>query len=325
MLTTMLTTMLKKIVLTLIITAFSAVSCSAAAPENIPANADNVFAAIKAVPQNYTNSVKTGGKIEAKYLAMGRHEVSYMESPAMMSFKKFEIYYPSDIAKIKKTLPAVIFVNGTGVKGTSYPALQKHLASWGFLTVATDEEFAWNGFSAEMSTRYLELLNEYQPEKGQNLFYHKINLNNLGVTGHSQGGFGVVNAITEQRHHQNYKAAVILSCNAQSNPALLWEAHPAEITAPTLILGSTGTVDSFLAPLDSLQLLYSQIPNDVWKVLARRKNADHGEMLYQGDGYVTAWFMWLLKGDEKAAKAFTGNSPELLNNNLYQDQQISIR
>lgn len=39
------------------------------------------------------------------------------------------------------------------------------------------------------------------------------------------------------------------------------------------------------------------------------------------DGYVTAWFMWKLRGDEDAASAFIGNEPELQNNPLYQDFQ----
>ena len=51
---------------------------------------------------------------------------------------------------------------------------------------------------------------------------------------------------------------------------------------------------------------------------------DHGQMLYYADGYVTAWFMWLLQGDIEAAKAFSGDAPELLSNALYQDQQIDI-
>ena len=40
--------------------------------------------------------------------------------------------------------------------------------------------------------------------------------------------------------------------------------------------------------------------------------------------YVTAWFMWQLQGDTDAAKAFTGESPELLTNPLYQDQKIDL-
>ena len=48
-------------------------------------------------------------------------------------------------------------------------------------------------------------------------------------------------------------------------------------------------------------------------------------MLTSADGYMTAWFMWLLQNDEDAARAFTGDDAEILSNELYQDQQINIR
>ncbi len=50
----------------------------------------------------------------------------------------------------------------------------------------------------------------------------------------------------------------------------------------------------------------------------------HDDMLYKAEGYVTAWFMWQLQGDAEAAKAFTGDNPEIMQNNLYQDQKIDI-
>jgi len=279
----------------------------------------------QAVPEDYTKTVKTGGDIEAKYLGLGSHEVSYYEAIAVSSFKKFEIYYPSDIEKMDTALPVVVFVNGTSVLGSKYPALQKHLASWGFITIATEEEHAWFGFSAEMSVRYLEYLNQYEEVQGKaNIFYHRIDIDNVGITGHSQGGFGVVNAITEHRHKDNYKAAVILSSNAQTNPSFLWDADATKVTTPTLILGSTGKDDASLAPPETLQTLYDQIPDNVDKLKAIRNDADHGTMLYSADGYVTAWFMWQLKGDEEAAKAFTGDSPEIMTNSLYQDQITNI-
>ena len=58
--------------------------------------------------------------------------------------------------------------------------------------------------------------------------------------------------------------------------------------------------------------------------MARKKGCEHGHMLYSADGYVTAWFMWQLQNDPNAAKAFTGDSPELMNNELYQEQRIDL-
>jgi len=56
----------------------------------------------------------------------------------------------------------------------------------------------------------------------------------------------------------------------------------------------------------------------------RRIGAEHGQMLYSADGYVTAWFMWQLQNDEEASKAFVGNNPEILKNEFYQDQKIGL-
>lgn len=279
------------------------------------------------VPDHYTETVKTGGVLEGKYISMGDHEVSYMESSAMMSFKKYEIFYPADISDINRKLPVVVFVNGTGAVGSKYQALQKHLASWGFITVATEEEHAWNGFSAEMSVRYLELLNEYDGEVNgtDNALRGKIDLEKIGITGHSQGGFGVVNAITEQRHAASYKAAVILSCSdTKSGNLFQWEADDTLIQAPTMIMGSTGNTDSVIASLEGLQKLYDNIPSNVTKVLARRNDADHGEMLYYADGYVTAWFRYYLADDMEAGSAFFEKNAEILSNPLYQDIKIEM-
>ena len=276
-----------------------------------------------AVPNDYNENVKTGGLVEKTYLEMGNYDVSYFESPAMSSFLKYEIFYPSDLSKSNEKYPVVVFVNGTGVKGTKYQALQKHLASWGFITIATEEEYAWNGFSSEMCVRYISALNEYDGEVNnqKNNFYHKIDLNNIGITGHSQGGIGVINAITDQKHSNIYKAAVSLSSgNKLMSHALQWDYDETLIKTPIMMISSTGDTDSKLVPLNGLQDLYESVPEDVSKIMARRNNADHGEMLYFSDGYVTAWFMYWLKADENAKKAFFDDSAEILSNSLYQDQ-----
>ena len=200
--------------------------------------------------------VQTGGDIEAKYLDLGSHDVEYYETEVMMSFQKFELYYSKDIKNMDK-LPVVVFVNGTGVKGSKYSALQQHLASWGFITIATEEDYAWNGFSAEMSVRYLELLNQYQEEGKENVFYNKIDMDKIGITGHSQGGLGVINAVTEQKHSDIYKAVVILS-STETNiaKAFMWETDSTKIHTNTLMITSTGQTDSNIAPLENIQKTY---------------------------------------------------------------------
>ncbi|MCM1167945.1 MAG: alpha/beta hydrolase, partial [Lachnospiraceae bacterium] len=169
---------------------------------------------------------------------------------------------------------------------------------------------------------YLEILNEYDGKLNgkANVFLGKIDLDNIGITGHSQGGIGVINAVTDQKHADVYKAAAILSCgNTDFSAAFQWTFDDTLINTPSLILGSTGNTDQQIAPLESLQKLYNNIPDGVTKIMARRKNADHGEMLYFGDGYVTAWFMYHLKNDAEAGAAFVGDNAEILSNIGWQD------
>ena len=106
--------------------------------------------------------------------------------------------------------------------------------------------------------------------------------------------------------------------------ALGWNYDLTKINIPTLMVA--GTIGDFetqsVIPIEKMIEMYDKITAP--KIMMRRIDADHGQMLYKADGYVTAWFMWQLQGDEYAAQAFTGDMPELLDNELYQDQRINI-
>ena len=276
------------------------------------------------VPENYTNTVKTGGEIEAKYLAMGSYEVEHLESATVSSLEKFEVYYPKDIDKMGK-VPVVIFLNGTGTPASKYPALQEHLASWGFITIANEENNSFYGEGVELSIRYLLFADTYSSNDDESPLKGHIDFDNIGVTGHSQVGIGVINGITIHPHSDMIKAAVMLSSTeTDMAKAFLWDSDSSLIHADTMMIGSTGQTDSAISPLESMQKTYEKITDDVVKVLARRNDCDHGEMLYFADGYVTAWFMYFLQGDEEAGKAFFGDNPEISANKLYQDIMINV-
>lgn len=282
-----------------------------------------------AVPNDYTSKVKTGGDIEAKYLAMGPYEVSYLEQSALQDFKKYEIYYPTEITKGIDKYPVVIFSNGTGVKASKYTSVLKHLSSWGFIVMATEEEYAWNGFSSEMCLRFLMILDETESVEGweTNPFYGHVDFDRIGVSGHSQGGVGVINAATDNKHGNMIKTIFAASpTNMQLAKDLQWDYDPSLISVPTLLVSSTGDSDENLVVSGAgLKQIYDSIPDSIPKIMARRIDAEHGDMLSFADGYMTAWFMWQLQDDAEAAKAFIGNNAELLHNEIYQDQRSNIK
>ena len=80
-----------------------------------------------------------------------------------------------------------------------------------------------------------------------------------------------------------------------------------------------GIVYAGVAPLASLIENYEAISDDTFKVRARATGAEHEEMLARSDGYMTAWMLYQLQGDNEAAAVFIGEDAEILHNNNWQD------
>lgn len=126
-----------------------------------------------------------------------------------------------------------------------------------------------------------------------------------------------------------YKALYTAS-STQYSLEDFWEVDLKQLSIPYCNFVGTGNTDSGengglgLATLDSLNHMYETAGatsgNDT-KIVARRKNADHGDMATHGDGYMVAWFKWHLLGDEEAKTAFFGDDAEILHNELWQDIQ----
>lgn len=274
-----------------------------------------------AAPNNYTRETETGGDIENKYLSSGEYKTACTSAETDEPMKKYTIYYPSELKDSDRRYPAVIMVNGTGVAASKYKAVLKHLASWGFLVIGNEDPSTGNGSSADKTLMYLLSENE----NSSSIFYHKIDTDNIGLEGHSQGGAGVFSALTINEHGNQYKTAVALSpTHEETAIALGWPYELDRISIPVMMLAGTGGdfETQMVIPIEAMNRMYEKIPST--KAMARKTGMEHGQMLYSADGYATAWFMWQLQGDEEAAKAFIGDNPELLSNPLYQDQRVDL-
>ena len=268
------------------------------------------------VPTNYTKTVKTDGTLEAKYLAMGEFEVSQTQADAPDDWKTYSIYYPTIFKTSTTAFPVVVVVNGTGVATSKYPALFQHLASWGFVVIGNEDPSTCSGDSADASLAYLL----QQNDTSGSIFYQKIDTAHIGITGHSQGGVGVFNAVSTQPHGNLYTCAVSLSpTQLELADAIGLHYEPDKMTVPTLLLAANA--NDVITP-EGVDSVYRAIP--ARKFTALHTGVDHGKMLYWCDGYVTAWFLWHLTGDEDAAKAFIGDAPELFSNPLYANQQADL-
>ena len=274
------------------------------------------------IHKGYQESIETGGDIEAKYLHNGEYQTRKKTVKAEDPIQKYTIYYPAELETENRTYPMILVVNGTGGKATKYEPEFELYASWGFITVGTQDKGTGSGQTTVTTLRYML----EQNENPNSVFYHKIDVDNIGITGFSQGGAAVFNVLTKYEEASFFKAAAPLSPVSEHTAETTTD-YPydsADVKCPIMILaGTSGEFETeIVIPLSALNQQYDKITTP--KVMARRIGMDHDHMMYSAGGYVIAWFRWQLMGDEEAAKAFVGETPELLSNVLYQDQQINI-
>lgn len=290
---------------------------------------------------NYYKYTEATEEIEKKYTALGDKEVSYKEYDADNDvIGKYAVWYPSELESNNRKYPVVIFANGTGSTSSVYKPFLTHLSSWGFISVGNDDKNTRTGASLEETIKFLIAENDNK----DNVFYNKIDLDNIGIGGHSQGGAAVFNMATNQEHGYMVKALYSASATSPYHTMVMadgWEYDISKVNAPAFLTAGTGNWDAGnatskdqatddkngvvqgICPLWSLQENYSLLPETVDKVIARKKNVDHGDSYKQFDGYMTAWFMYYLQGNTEAGNAFFGDNAEILTNANYQDVQTS--
>jgi len=286
----------------------------------------------------YFKRTVASGKLEKKYTALGSYETAYAEYRSEDErVGKYEIWYPRELESSDIKYPVVVVANGTGIPASSYQAFFRHLASWGFIVVGNEDGNSRTGASSESSIMFLL----EQNKDSNSIFYGKVDKDLIGIGGHSQGGVGAINAVTSQDHGNMYKALYAVSATSpywgQENVfGLEWSYDLSKVHIPTFLAAGTGIFDAGTAeditatevqgisPLWSLQANYEALPDSIEKMIARKTAVDHGETYQAFDGYMTAWFMWHLQGNEEAGKAFKGNDAEILHNSLYQDVQSNI-
>ncbi|MCD8192557.1 MAG: alpha/beta hydrolase [Oscillospiraceae bacterium] len=287
--------------------------------------------------KNYWKYAAPAGEIEKKYTAMGELDVSYSEFDAKTdAYQKYEIWYPSEMINSDTKYPLVVMANGTGVRASEYQEVFKHLASWGFIAVGNEDDSSLTGASSAETLDFMLAQNE----NTSSVFYGKIDIENIGIAGHSQGGLGAVNAVTNQNNGNLYKAIWTASATSpywgQDDVfGAAWRVDMSKINIPCFMVAGTGPADAGTAtditqkegqgicPLWGLTESYNAIPDGTPKVMARLIGKDHGDMLRYADGYMTAWFMYYLKGDDYAGGAFFGDNAEISTNANWQDVQMS--
>ena len=272
---------------------------------------------------DYYNDFKSDAELELKYTKKGSYKVSHEEIKSdNKSIKNIRIYYPSELKDNNETYPLIMVVNGSQTPAKTYLPFFDRLASWGFIVVGTDDPQSGNGDTASEALDYV--LNKWDLK-------NKIDKDNMGITGYSQGRAGAITAVTKHENGKMYKS---MFTGSAAYPALAkmmgWEYDPKDIKISYFMTASTGTSDdqgiedidnnfAGVSPLKALIETYESIDDGILKIRARATHAEHEDMLERTDGYMTAWFLYTLTNDEETGKTIIGEDAEILNNSNWQD------
>ena len=276
---------------------------------------------------SYIEKIKTSFPIENRFRNYGIYASSDItfENVGIERVKTIKIYYPNEMILFPgKKYPLVIMVNGTGIEYPKYEPILKHLSSWGFIVAGNDDPSTATGDSVVKTLQYILNLNN----SNNSIFYNKIDIDKIGLSGHSQGGCGVFNAITKHNDLSKYFKCAFASSTTTKSLIAQWKLEPfkyepEKVNIPIMMVISNGNWDKSICPYNETKENYDKISKNLKKVLGVRKDVDHGDMLVAHDPYMTAWFCYILLNDSEAGKAFCGNNVEFLNNNNWENCEIN--
>lgn len=210
----------------------------------------------------------------------------------------FTLFRPKDLAQSGLCHPVVTWGNGTGSNPSLYKTLLNHLASHGFVVIASDSPNVGQGNPPPMVAGVAWVL-EQNADPASPL-YQRIDTAHIGATGHSQGGFATATAAGDSR-----VTTMAPLCGARS---------PRDLHGPALLFcGGKDTAVSCSTIQRSFDGIVTQPV-----MLANYLEADHANWItFRGttpskvETVVTAWMRVQLMGDTALRPWFYGASCKL--------------
>ena len=275
------------------------------------------------IGQSYYKDFKSDAELEYKYSQQGPHAVkNHTIDSDSEKIGEIGVWSPGDTQGEK--VPMILVVNPSKIPQHKYKAFFERLASWGFVVVGNEDPQTGNGESASLTLDAMMGLVETHPLRDV------IDYERIGIVGYSQGGAGALAAATEYSNGSTYKAIFTGSAVCpEVGKDYGWTYDVSKISAPIFMAAGTGESDSGndaddvtgVSPLTFLIDSYDSVGEGVEKITGRIAGAEHADTLLRSDGYMTAWMLYQLAGDQEAAKAFIGSGAEILSNTNWQDVQ----
>ena len=243
---------------------------------------------------------------------------------------KFDLYYPTNLGQGGFTHPILTWGNGTGSLSTNYTYFLKHMASWGFVVIATQDQNTGPGQTVLDAANFLTAANS----DPASMFFHKLNTGQIGAFGHSQGATGALNAL--EKSAGTIKTVMLIELPAQQFCSTAQNCADTSTLSQGSIFLIDGSLDVPISPptqapwitgLQSIAAYYSAVPAGLVKVKATLNGPTHNDVqgspgctvanipcllgVYGYLSYPTAWMMFQLQNDSYARGAFVNGIGEL--------------
>jgi len=220
----------------------------------------------------------------------------------------FTMFRPKDLSAGGLCHPVITWGNGTGSNPGLYKVLLDHLASHGFVVIASDSPNVANGDPPPMVAGVTWVLE--QNDDPSSVLYQRIDTAHVGATGHSQGGFATTTAGGDE--HITTIAPLCGASNQRNLHGPAW-----------LFCGGMDTT----VPCDTIQRAFDSISNQPI-MLAQYVTADHanwvtfrGTTLGPVEVATTAWMRAHLMGDTALHSWFYGPDCKLCTDDAWQVHQ----
>jgi hypothetical protein len=270
--------------------------------------------------------------IELKYYRAGPWPVTVAIGAECCdsSGHRFDLYYPTNLGMGGFHHPILTWGNGTNSLSGNYTFFLKHMASWGFVIIAPQDKNAGPGQTMLDGVNFLIGANS----NPVSIFFHKLNVSQVGSFGHSQGAGGAINAMVKSTG--TIKTVVPVELPGQQFCSIAADCpDTSHITTGSIFLVD-GSLDIPISPptqpasatgLQSIAAYYSAVPAGVLKVKGTLIGPTHSDVqgvpnctlttvpcflgVYGYLGYPTAWMMFQLQNDNLAHGAFVNGTGEM--------------
>ncbi len=254
----------------------------------------------------------------------------------------YEVFYPSAIASTPGRAPLLTWGNGTDATPDQYSVLLDHLASWGFVVVASTSLSTGTGMEMLAGEDYL-VASDADPASP---FHGRLDVAHVGAIGHSQGADGAAHALLAAdapgSPHSFIGTLVVIeppgqqwTCFGDTDPSCpAAESFDSSSLRSGSVFYVDGSKDLLISPPtqapdasgeQSVAAYYAATPASTPRAKATRVGADHNDVQDRctvgfgcagvgPSGYlgpITAWLRYELAGDDEAGLTFRGPSPSI--------------